>query len=166
MGVDRDEVVGLPTGAATIHVERGPVGKFARAVTDPNPVYKSIEAARDAGFDNIPAPPTFTFSAAAYWGTFPEDQPEDPTGDEGSPMRRVMGGLMAQGGLVLHGEQEFLYHKPVQVGETLHQEGKIVDLYSKEAKGKTLTFLVMETVFKDDAGDPVVTERFNLIHRK
>jgi hypothetical protein len=24
----------------------------------------------------------------------------------------------------------------------------------------------METVFKDDAGNPVVTERFNLIHRK
>ena len=54
----------------------------------------------------------------------------------------------------------------MQVGETLHQEGKIVDLYSKEAKGKTMTFLVTETVFKDDAGDPVVTERFNLIHRK
>jgi hydroxyacyl-ACP dehydratase HTD2-like protein with hotdog domain len=81
-------------------------------------------------------------------------------------MRELMGRLMADGGMVLHGEQEFIYHKPVEVGQTLHQEGKIVDLYSKEAKGKTMTFLVMETVFKDDAGDPVVTERFNLIHRK
>ncbi len=166
MGLDREAVVGRPTGAATIHVERGPVSKFAVAVTDSNPVYRSIEAARDAGFDDIPAPPTFTFSAAGFWGTFPEDQPEDPTADAGNPMREVMSSLMAQGGLVLHGEQEFLYHKPVQVGQTLHQEGKVVDLYSKEAKGKTLTFLVMETVFKDDAGDPVVTERFNLIHRK
>ncbi len=89
-----------------------------------------------------------------------------PTGSRGSPMRKLMGDLMKEGGIVLHGEQEFVYHKPVQVGETLHQEGKIVDLYSKEAKGKTMTFLVTETVFKDDAGDPVVTERFNLIHRK
>ncbi len=72
----------------------------------------------------------------------------------------------AEGGLVLHGEQEFVYHKPVQVGETLHHEGKIVDLYSKESKGKTMTFLVMENVFTDDGGEPVVTERFNLIHRK
>jgi len=54
----------------------------------------------------------------------------------------------------------------MQVGETLRREGKIVDLYTKEAKGKTMTFLVTETVFKDDAGDPVVTERFNLIHRR
>jgi hypothetical protein len=68
--------------------------------------------------------------------------------------------------MILHGEQEFVYHKSVQVGDTLHKEGRIVDLYSKEAKGRTMTFLVMETIFKDDDGDPVVTERFNLIHRK
>ena len=42
----------------------------------------------------------------------------------------------------------------------------VVDLYSKESKGKRMTFIVMETVFKNDAGAPVVTERFNLIHRK
>jgi acyl dehydratase len=165
MALSKEDVVGRPTGASTIHVERGPVGQFAKAVTDRNPIYHNIEAAREAGFDAIPAPPTFTF-AAAHWGTFPEDQPADPTGGKGSPMRELMSGLMAEGGIVLHGEQEFIYHKPVQAGDTLHQEGKITDLYSKEAKGKTMTFLVMVTVFKDDAGDPVVTERFNLIHRK
>ena len=165
MALNRDEVVGRPTGAATIHIERGPVSRFAKAVKDENPVYRDIDAAREAGFDSIPAPPTFTF-AAAHWGTFPEDQPEDPTGGRGNPTRELIGALMAEGGLVLHGEQEFIYHQPVQVGDTLHQEGKIVDLYSKESKGKTMTFLVMESVFKDDAGDPVVTERFNLIHRK
>jgi acyl dehydratase len=166
MALNKDEVVGLPTGAATVHVERGPVAKFANSVTDTNPVYHDLAAAREAGFDSIPAPPTFTFSAAGHWGVFPEDQPEDPTGGRGSPMGKLMGDLMKEGGLVLHGEQEFVYHKPIQVGETLHREGKIVDLYEKKAKGKTMTFLVMETVFKDDAGDPVVTERFNLIHRK
>ena len=165
MALDRDDVVGRPTGAATVHVERGPVARFAEAVTDENPVYKSLDAARAAGFDRIPAPPTFTF-ALPFWGIFPEDQPADPTGGKGNPMRELMGGLMAEGGLVLHGEQEFVYHKPVQVGDTLHQEGRITDLFTKEAKGKTMTFLVMETVYKDDAGDPVVTEVFNLIHRK
>jgi acyl dehydratase len=164
VAVDTKDVIGQPTGAATIHIERGPVSKFARAVTDRNPVYQNCEAARAAGFDNIPAPPTFTF-AAAFWGTFPEDQPEDPTGGKGSPVRDLIAGLMAKGGLMLHGEQEFIYHKPVEAGATLHQEGKIVDLYTKEAKGKTMTFLITENVFKDDAGEPVVTERFNLIHR-
>lgn len=166
MAVSRDEVVGLPTGAATIHVERGPIAKFAAAVTDRNPVYHDLAAARAAGFDHIPAPPTFTFSAASFWGVFPEDQPPDPTGGRGNPMRRLMADLMKEGGMVLHGEQEFVYHQPVQAGQTLHQQGKIVDLYAKESGGKTMTFLVMETVYRDDSGAPVVTERFNLIHRK
>jgi acyl dehydratase len=166
MGLSREEAVGLPTGAATVHVERGPVARFAAAVTDANPVYRDPAAARAAGFDAIPAPPTFTFSAASFWGAFPEDQPEDPTGGRGNPMRRLIGELMKEGGMVLHGEQEFIYHQPVYVGATLHQEGRVVDFYSRKVKGRTLTFLVTETVFRDDAGEPVVTERFNLIHRK
>jgi acyl dehydratase len=163
MAVERDDVVGRPTGAATIHVERGPVAAFARAVTDTNPVYESLDAARAAGFDAIPAPPTFTF-AAAHWGKFAEDQPPDPT--EGrNPLRELMGELMAGGGMVLHGEQEFTYHRSVQVGDTLHHEGEVVDVYTKESNGRTMTFLVIENRFTDDGGDPVVTERFNLIHR-
>jgi acyl dehydratase len=164
MTIDRDEVIGRPTGATTIHVERGPVQAFARAVTDENPIFHDLEAARASGFTSIPAPPTFTF-AAANVGSFPEDQPPDPT-EGSSPMAEIMGGLMAEGGLVLHGEQEFEYHRPVEVGMTLHHEGRVVDLYAKESKGKVMTFLVIENVFRDDDGEPVVTERFNLIHRK
>jgi hypothetical protein len=29
-----------------------------------------------------------------------------------------------------------------------------------------MTFLVMENFFRDDGGDPLVTERFILIHRR
>lgn len=160
----KDDVVGRPTGATTVHIERGPVKFFADAVTDDNPVFTRLEAARDAGFDNIPVPPTFTF-AATNWGSFPEDQPEDPTGGT-NPMAEIIGGLMSEGGMVLHGEQEFTYHRPVEVGDTLHHTGEVKDFYTKESKGKTMTFLVIENVFTDDAGEPVVTETFNLIHRK
>ena len=163
MAVKRDDVVGRPTGAATIHVERGPVTAFARAVTDTNPVYEDLAVAAEAGFAAIPAPPTFTFAASA-WGTFLEDQPEDPTGGQ-NPMAEIMGALMADGGLILHGEQEFTYHRPVVVGDTLHHEGEVVDLYTKESGERTMTFLVIENRFTDDDGAPVVTERFNLIHR-
>ena len=53
----------------------------------------------------------------------------------------AMGPLMAKGGLILHGEQEFLYHRPVQVGDVLVGEGKITDAYQKESKGRTMTFI-------------------------
>ena len=37
MALNKNDVVGLATGAAAIHVERGPVGQFASAVTYGNP---------------------------------------------------------------------------------------------------------------------------------
>jgi acyl dehydratase len=158
------DVVGRPTGAATVTVERGPVAKFAEAVHDDSPVYVSDDAARAAGFDAVPAPPTYAFSAMQYWGKFPEGQPPDPTGGK-NPMMEIIGTLMSQGGIVLHGEQEFLYHRPIVVGDVLHNEGRVVDYYTKESKGSTMTFIVVEDVYRDEAGEPVLTSRMNLLHK-
>ncbi len=162
MAVDTS-VVGKSTGVSKVTVERGPVANFARAVLDDNAVYQSPEAARAAGFDAIPAPPTFSF-AIRHWGQFAEDQPPDPGGE--NPMHKIVGDLFSRGGLVLHGEQEFEYHRPLLVGDVLVGEGRITDVYEKESKGATMTFVVTETVWRDERSDePIVTERFNLIHR-
>jgi acyl dehydratase len=166
MAVDKS-VIGQCTGRWKIVVERSPVANFAKAVKDNSPIYQDATAAKAAGFDAIPAPPTFPF-AMLNWGVFPEEQPEDNPAQPGgtSPVMKIMGGLMSKGGMILHGEQEFTYHRPISVGDVLVGEGSVVDLYEKESKGKTMTFLVTENVFKDEkTGDPVVTSRMNLIHR-
>ena len=165
MAVDTS-VIGRTTGKWKITIERSPVANFAKAVKDSNPVYQNAQAARDAGLDGIPAPPTYPF-AMAHWGAFPEDQPDDdPAKGSKSPVMQIIGELMKTGGLMLHGEQEFTYHRPVFVGDVLLGEGKVVDLYEKESKGKTMTFLVTENVYRDEkTGDPVVSTRMNLIHR-
>jgi acyl dehydratase len=166
MGVDKS-VIGQCTGRWRIVVERGPVSNFAKAVKDTSPVYQDTAAAKAAGFDAIPAPPTFSF-AMQNWGVFPEDQPADNPAKPGgtSPVMQIMGGLMSKGGMILHGEQEFTYHRPLSVGDVLVGEGKVVDLYEKESKGKTMTFLVTENAYSDErTGEPVVTARMNLIHR-
>lgn len=162
--MDLKDYIGKPTGAGRVHVERGSVSRFAAAVTDDNPVYSDLRAAQAAGFDAPPVPPTWTFSAM-FLGTYPEDQPEDPTGGKGNPMMGIIGQLMQGGGLILHGEQEFRYHQTVQCGDVLEWDGRITDIYTKEAKGKVMTFIVMENEFRNAAGEPVVTEIFNLIHR-
>ena len=163
MAVDTS-VIGKSTGAYKVRVERGPMSFFAAALKDDNPIYRDETAARAAGFDAMPAPPTFSF-AMQHMGRFAEEQPDDPTGGS-NPMHAVMGDLFAKGGLVLHGEEEFQYHRPIVVGDVLVGEGKIVDLYEKDSDSATMTFIVMETVWRDEAtGDPVVTEKFNLIHR-
>ena len=162
--VSRDDVVGRSTGKSTLVIERGPVMRFAEAVTESNPIYQRRDAAQDAGFDDIPVPPTWFFSAAGHWGAYPEDQPPDAT-PERNPTAEVIGALMANGGLILHGEQEFTYHKPVTVGQTLRSEGEVVDLYEKPTGERTMTFLVTETKYYDEAGELAVTARMNLIHR-
>jgi acyl dehydratase len=163
MAVDKS-LIGTPTGKSKITIERGPVSNFAKAVQDDNPIYQDPEAAKAAGFDNIPVPPTYSF-AMAHWGAFKEQQPSD--GNPGrNPVMEIIGTLMQKGGLVLHGEEEFEYHRPLVVGDVLEGEGKVTDIYEKDSKGKTMTFLVTENVFKDaKTGDPVVTARMNLIHR-
>lgn len=164
MAVDTS-IIGKPTTAKRVRVERGPVTAFADAVLDENPVYHDATAAKAAGFGDIPAPPTFTF-ALPFWGSFAEDQPADPTGGV-NPMHTVMGELFGQGALVLHGEQEFTYHRPVEVGMVLDGRGEVVDIYEKDTDAATMTFIVITTEWTDAAdGAPVVTETFNLIARK
>jgi acyl dehydratase len=164
MAVDTS-VIGKSTGAFKVRVERGPVEFFATAVKSESPIYHDESAAKAAGFSGIPAPPTFSF-AMQHMGRFTEEQPPDPTGGD-NPMHTVMGQMFGQGALILHGEQEFEYHRPIEVGDVLNGAGTLTDIYEKETDSATMTFVVIETTWTDDAtGAPVVTERFNLIARK
>lgn len=162
--INFDDYIGKPTAHAMITVERSPVSAFAASVLDDKALYSDADAARSFGFDNIPVPPTFLFSAAESWCKHPEEQPPDPTGGD-NPMAAVMGGLMANGGLILHGEQAFEYHRPVVVGEKLEHKGVVKDIYEKPTGERTMTFLVIENTFSDTNGDPVVTSTMNVIHR-
>jgi hypothetical protein len=58
------------------------------------------------------------------------------------------------------------YPRPVIAGDVLLGDGKVVDAYQKESKGKTMTFVVVETVWTEQStGKPVCTSRMNVIHR-
>jgi acyl dehydratase len=156
-------IIGRSVTKSKVVIERGPVSNFAVAVCDSDPVYRDLEAAREAGFDAIPVPPTFPF-VMSNWGHFPENQPVDLP--SGNPLDELLGPLMAKGGIILHGEQEFEYHRPVVVGDVLTGESIIIDTYRKESKGRTMTFVVTETVWKDDTtGESILTSRFNFFHR-
>jgi acyl dehydratase len=156
-------IIGKPTGTTVVTVERGKLAEFATAVKDESPIYRDPRAAAEAGLAGIPTPPTYPFVMENF-GAYPELQPNDAQRD--NPMGEVLGPLMATGGIILHGEQEFTYHRPVLAGDVLIGEGKVVDAYRKESKGRTMTFVVVETAFRErDSGEPVCTSRMNIIHR-
>ena len=100
------------------------------------------------------APVTWPF-VMTFWGS-------DGQGGAGNlPLDRLRG----PGRMILHGEQEFEYHRPVEVGETLTGASRISDVYEKDTSSATMEFYVRETSWTDALGAPVVDERFTLIVR-
>jgi acyl dehydratase len=159
-----EDLVGRKMPASVIVVERGPVARFAEAVHATSPIYASAPAAEAAGFAAVPVPPTFPF-VAGYWGALAEDQP--PPDPEAADLGSVLADLRRDGGLLLHGEQEFRYHAPLLVGMRLHSSGVVEDVSVKEGKGgATMTVVKVRTDLKDDSGTPVVTQIMSFLLRK
>jgi acyl dehydratase len=151
--------VGRKGGRARIVIERSATANFARAVKDTNPVYSDDRAAEAAGFDGIPVPPTFLVGST-YWGAFAELQPDDPGTN---PVGEVVAEYARQGGLLLHGEQAYTYHRPLRVGDVLDVESEVMETYEKG----TMTFTVCETRYTDaETGELVAAARSNFINRQ
>ena len=115
----------LPEVHATI--ERGRLRFFAEAIGERNPVYTDLDAARDAGYPDLPVPPTFLFGLKL--------DSEDPLGwitDLGVDAR-----------FVLHGTQRFDYERMAFAGDELVLRPRIADVYEK--RGGALEFLVVST---------------------
>jgi acyl dehydratase len=161
---DNTDLIGRKLPASVITIERGPVARFAEAVLATSPVYASEPAAAEAGFPGVPVPPTFTF-VAGYWGSLAEDQPApDP---EAADLGVLLAELRRDGGLLLHGEQEFRYHAPVFVGQRLHSSGVVEDVSVKEGKGgATMTAVKVRTELRGDTGELAVTQIMTFLLRK
>jgi acyl dehydratase len=154
--------IGATLPGAVITIERGPLSTFATAVRDRSALYQSADAAHEAGFANLPIPPTYPF-AMGNFGAFREAQPEGF--DALGPMAEVFGKLFSSGGMILHGEQEFRYHSQVVAGDVLTMTGRVKDIYRKVSGEKTMTFVVSEQDYVNQRGEHVLTQISTLIHR-
>ena len=126
-------------------VERDRVLQFADAIGEDNPVFRDREAARAGGYEEQLAPPTFvTVMQIMTSGQVVLDQE-----------------LGLNYALVVHGEQEYEWHRPVQVGDVLTAIPRIADIY---AKGPN-EFLVIEAQIRDASGQTVVVGRSTLLSR-
>ncbi len=140
-----DELIGHELGTETVTIEAGPVRVFATSIKDDPTLYTG---------NNAVAPVTFPF-VMAFWGS-------SGRGGAGNlPIDKLRG----PGRMILHGEQEFEYHRPVRIGETLTGTSRISDVYEKDTTSAVMEFYVKETAWADEAGAPVVDERFTLIIR-
>lgn len=133
----------------TLPVTREGIVDFALAVGEDNAVFSDPEAARQAGFPDVIAPPTFTTRQIF----------EVPREERESRL-----GANLNYGRVLHGEQEFIYKRLPVAGETLNGTMRISKDFTKEGKrGGQMRFVTYESVFTDEGGEEVLTALYTLI---
>jgi hypothetical protein len=161
---DARGLIGTRLPPAVLVIERGPVARFAEAVHDGARAYASADEARELGLPAVPVPPTFLF-AGTHWGAFPELQP--PVPPDTRSLLDLVTSLRSDGGMVLHGSQEFLYDAPVYVGDVLHTTGIVEDVDVKPGRDgrKGMTALRIRTEYRDEQGSLRVTAVATFLHK-
>jgi acyl dehydratase len=126
-----------------VHVERGKIKEFARAIGDLSPFYLDDEVGRASPWGDIIAPPTFPI-------TFRDERADT------AAMLKELGTDISR---ILHGEQEFEHFKPIRPGDTLLCRGRIADIYEKAGRSGPMAFVVRETTITDADNDVVAKVR-------
>jgi acyl dehydratase len=145
--VDRS-AIGRSFTPVTARVEPGRLRYFLNTLGEQNPVYRDEAAARAAGYSATPAPPTYLFCLELM----DAERPFEFLTELNIDLARV-----------LHGEQRFLYHAPVVVGDTLTFQSRVTDVTDK--KGGAMTMVVVETAVTNQHGAHVADTARTIVVR-
>ncbi|QHS23428.1 MaoC family dehydratase [Virgibacillus sp. MSP4-1] len=137
-------IIGLTGKPFTVDVEKRHITQFAKAIGDENPLYLDEEFAKESIYEGIIVPPTFLIALASEGDGIPLEMDE----------RRM-----------LHGEQEFEYHRPVYLGDRLSCQMKVSDLYDREGKSGPMKFIVLDTEMKNENSELVANSRMTIVYR-
>jgi acyl dehydratase len=132
-----------PTDPYEVGIEH--VREFASAIGDTNPLYRDRAAARAAGHPDVLAPPTFPF-VLAFRAT--RQVIEDPE-------------LAIDYSRVVHGEQSFVYARPIRAGDRISTTVTIDSVKSMGGHTMLTTRSDLATV----EGEHVVTAFSTLVIR-
>lgn len=124
---------------------REKIREFADAIGDPNPAYRDAEAAKALGHPDVIAPPTFPVLLSIKAG---EQVVFDP--DLGLDYSRVV-----------HGEQRFVYARPVVAGDRLTVTVAVDAIRS--AAGNDIVTVRGDVA--TEGGEPVCTVYSTLVSR-
>ena len=121
------------------------IREYAQAVGEDNAVYFDRDAAKAAGFRDIPAPPMFAvvYSAGAMGPAILDPE------------------VGIDFALMVHGGHEFVWGEPVRSGDAITTVAECKDIFEKDGKG----FYVFESVSTNQDGAEVVRATWTNIVR-
>jgi acyl dehydratase len=141
----KTDAVGKTYPPTSYAVGREKVREFAAAVGEENPLHHDLDAAREAGYADVVAPPMF---AVVFGGRAMAPALFDP--EVGIDFSRMV-----------HGGQEFVWGPPVVAGDEIATEVEVKDVSERGG----LQFFVFESRSTNQNGETVCTGTWTNIVR-
>lgn len=126
-------------------VGREKIREFARAIKDDSPLHQDVDAAKAAGYPDVIAPPTFAviLSMAAQGQIVGDEQ------------------LGLDYSRVVHGQQDFVHHRPIRAGDRLVTVAHVDDIKTRAGND----FLTVRAEIATTDGEQVCTATSMLVVR-
>lgn len=145
------DLVGIEFKPYSFEVEKGKILELVKAIGDENPIFHSLEAAQEAGYEGIPLPLTGLQPIDNFGGYGFEEKMEVLNGI--NPMK------------VLHGEQEYEFLGEIYAGDTLTVKCKVVNVDVKKGSSGGMDFIKFENRYTNQNKKVVAIARSILVHR-
>jgi acyl dehydratase len=134
-----EELMQQEVAVGTFAITAQQIREFAEAVGDLNPLYLDPDAARQAGYPDVIAPPTFCMHLRG--GKVLPEVPLEP-------------GLAS-----LHAGQELEFNDEIYAGRTYTVVARLAEVYEKTGRSGPLGVIVREMLVKDEDGGTVMALR-------
>lgn len=144
--VDRKHI-GYKFPPVKLPVEEGRLKFLAKTLGETRGIYTDSIAAKKAGLPGILAPPTFPFMLEV----------------DALDLQELMNFLGESLEKLLHGEEKFIYYRPIYSGDTITVCKKITDIIDK--KEGTLQFVIFDNTFSNQDGLIVAETQTNYVFR-
>lgn len=137
-------------------VTKRDIKRFAQAIGEANPVHFDQDYAAHTRYGTIVAPPLF-----CQMFTF-EDVPPDWLPPDGSPSE-IDVPIPAQ--RTVGGASSYEIFQRVKAGDQITATSVLKDVFSKDGASGRLYFIIVETEFSNQRGEPVAKETATYIKR-
>lgn len=126
-------------------VGREKIREFAEAIGASSPMHYDADAAKNAGYSDVIAPPTFAVLISMRANAVLVNDPA----------------LNLDFSRVVHGEQSFVHHRPITAGDRLVVEVHVQDIKARMGND----FLTVRSEIRAESGEPVTTATSLLVAR-
>jgi acyl dehydratase len=126
-------------------VSRVKIAEFATAIGEPSELCRDADAARQAGYPDVIAPPTFAVVISVQSTALVEADP----------------GLGLDYSMVVHGEQSFSHARPLHAGDVVVAKTTVESI--RPIRG--MTMLTTSTDISTTGGEHVCTTRSTIVER-